>query len=72
MDFTQMAHLEAWDEAGVDFLFGIDARSTLYEWSKACRKASGASSINRRVTTCRPSLAPAPERQEIERAAAWV
>ncbi len=31
-DFTQTAHLDAWDEAGdVRFVFGIDAMSNLYE-----------------------------------------
>lgn len=30
-DFTQTAHLDAWDEAGIGFLFGIDAMPNLYE-----------------------------------------
>ena len=30
-DFTQTAHLDRWDDAGVVFVFGIDARANLYE-----------------------------------------
>ena len=30
-DFTQTEHLDAWDEDGVQFLFGIDAMPNLYE-----------------------------------------
>lgn len=30
-DFTQTVHLDAWDAQGVEFLFGIDAMSNLYE-----------------------------------------
>src|SRR3990172_9125913 len=30
-DFTQTKHLDAWDEQGVGFVFGIDAMSNLYE-----------------------------------------
>jgi hypothetical protein len=30
-DFTQTEHLDSWDEAGVRFVFGIDAMSNLYE-----------------------------------------
>ena len=30
-DFTQTAHLDAWDAQGVEFLFGIDAMPNLYE-----------------------------------------
>lgn len=30
-DFTQTAHLDRWDEAGVTFLFGMDAMPNLYE-----------------------------------------
>jgi hypothetical protein len=30
-DFTQTEHLDRWDEDGVQFLFGIDAMSNLYE-----------------------------------------
>jgi len=29
--FTQTAHLDRWDDDGVRFIFGIDARPTLYE-----------------------------------------
>ena len=29
--FTQTAHLDRWDDDGVSFIFGIDARPTLYE-----------------------------------------
>ena len=30
-DFTQTAHLDRWDDDGVQFVFGIDATATLYE-----------------------------------------
>jgi hypothetical protein len=30
-DFTQTAHLDGWDEDGVQFVFGIDAMPNLYE-----------------------------------------
>jgi len=30
-DFTQTAHLDAWDADGVEFVFGIDALANLYE-----------------------------------------
>jgi hypothetical protein len=30
-DFTQTAHLDRWDAAGARFIFGIDARTNLYE-----------------------------------------
>jgi hypothetical protein len=30
-DFTQTEYLDAWDEAGVQFIFGIDAMPNLYE-----------------------------------------
>jgi len=30
-DFTQSAYLDGWDEAGVQFVFGIDAMPNLYE-----------------------------------------
>jgi len=30
-DFTQTAHLDRWDEAGVEFVFGLDAMPNLYE-----------------------------------------
>lgn len=33
-DFTQTAHLDAWDEAGIGFLFGIDAMPNLYEMAE--------------------------------------
>lgn len=33
-DFTQTEHLDRWDEAGVTFLFGIDAMRNLYEMAE--------------------------------------
>jgi hypothetical protein len=46
-DFTQTAHLDRWDDAGVEFIFGIDAMPKLYDivenlpedsWKKLHRK----------------------------------
>lgn len=33
-DFTQSRHLDRWDEEGVFFVFGIDARENLYEMAE--------------------------------------
>ena len=33
-DFTQTEHLDRWDEAGVQFVFGIDAMPNLYEFAE--------------------------------------
>lgn len=39
-DFTQTAHLDSWDEAGVKFIFGIDARANLYELAENLPKSA--------------------------------
>lgn len=48
-DFTQTAHLDGWDDDGVQFVFGLDAMSNLYEivenlpdnaWKRLKRRAA--------------------------------
>ncbi len=39
-DFTQTEHLDGWDEAGVQFIFGIDAMPNLYELAENLPKSA--------------------------------
>jgi len=39
-DFTQTTYLDAWDEDGVQFIFGIDAMTNLYEIAENLPKSS--------------------------------
>ena len=66
-DFTQTKHLDGWDEAGVGFVFGIDAMSNLYEivetlpktaWKRLRRRA-------RRVVKTQPRRRPENVKQQI-------
>lgn len=39
-DFTQTAHLDRWEDAGVKFIFGIDARANLVEHAENLPKSA--------------------------------
>jgi len=39
-DFTQTRHLDRWDDEGVKFVFGVDARDNLYEMAEHLPRAA--------------------------------
>ena len=60
-DFTQTEHLDRWDADGVQFIFGIDATTKLYELAGNCRQTPGKRWFAGRSTRSRPQPRQRPE-----------